>query len=124
MRETESLVAQGDHRFNAARVLSWLIGSNQNGTLAWVIPRLWVTAPLFQIGSLLSYLGYFQLSVHGPAYGLLPVTFGVGTLALEYVRAQIRSSVSIRDVFPLRRWVDHVNLRWRSEHGPAGHVER
>ena len=94
-------------------------------TLAWVIPCLWVTAPLFQIGSLLSYMGYFQLSVHGPAYGLLPVTLGVGMLALEYMRAQIRSSVSIRAVFPLRRWAnDHVNLRYRPEHGPVRNVAR
>ena len=28
-------------------------------TLAFVDPRLWVTVPLFQVGSLLSYLPYF-----------------------------------------------------------------
>ena len=68
-------------------------------TLAFVIPRLWVTAPLFQVGSLLAYLAYFGLSGRGAVYGLLPVTFGVGILALEYVRAQVGSSVSMRHIF-------------------------
>ena len=67
-------------------------------TLAFVDPRLWVTVPLFQVGSLLSYLPYFGLSVRAPVYALLPVTFGVSILALEYVRAHVRSSVSIRDI--------------------------
>jgi Gpi18-like mannosyltransferase len=67
-------------------------------TLAFVDPRLWVLFPLFQVGSLLSYLPYFGLSVHAPVYALLPVTFGVSSLALEHVRAQVRSSVTIRDI--------------------------
>ena len=67
-------------------------------TLAFVIPRLWVTAPLFQVGSLLSYLPYFDLGVHGPLYAILPVTFGVSILALAYVTAQVASSVRLGDV--------------------------
>ena len=67
-------------------------------TLAFVDPRLWVTVPLFQVGSLLSYLPYFGLSVRAPIYALLPVTFAVSILALEYVPAHVRSSVSIRDI--------------------------
>ena len=43
-------------------------------TLAFVDPRLWVTVHLFQVGSLLSYLPYFRLSVRAPIYALLPVT--------------------------------------------------
>jgi hypothetical protein len=68
-------------------------------TLAFVIPRLWVTVPLFQVGSLLSYLPYFGLSVRAPVYAILPVTFGVGLLALEYVHGQVDSAVRMRDVF-------------------------
>ena len=71
-------------------------------TVAFVIPRLWVTVPLFQVGSLLSYLPYFGLSGWAPVYAILPVTFGVSILALEYVRAQVGSNVSIKD-FPLYR---------------------
>jgi hypothetical protein len=67
-------------------------------TLAFVIPRLWATAALFQVGSLLSYLPYFGLSIHGPLYAILPVTFGVGILVLAYVSAQVASSVRLRDV--------------------------
>jgi len=57
--------------------------------LAFVNPGLWVTVPLFQVGSLLAYLAYFRLSVHAPVFAILPITFGVGVLTLEYVRAQI-----------------------------------
>jgi Gpi18-like mannosyltransferase len=67
-------------------------------TLAFVIPRLWITAPLFQVGSLLSYLPYLGLPVHGPILGILPVTFGVGILALAFVSAQVASRVTLRDV--------------------------
>jgi Gpi18-like mannosyltransferase len=67
-------------------------------TLAFVIPRLWVTAPLFQVGSLLSYLPYLGLPVHGPILAILPVTFGLGILTLAYVTAQVASSVRLRDV--------------------------
>jgi len=69
-------------------------------TLAFVIPRLWVTAPLFQVGSLLSYLPYFGLPIHGSILGFLPVTFAVGVLSLEYISAQVASSVRLRDVVP------------------------
>ena len=67
-------------------------------TLAFVDPRLGVTVHLFQVGSLLSYLPYFGLSVRAPIYALLPRHFGVSILALEYERAHVRSSVSIRDI--------------------------
>ena len=67
-------------------------------TLAFVMPRLWATAALFQVGSLLSYLPYFGLSVHGPTFAILPVTFAVGILSLAYVSAQVASSVRLRDV--------------------------
>jgi hypothetical protein len=73
-------------------------------TLAFVIPRLWATAALFQMGSLLSYLPYFGVSIHGPIYAILPVTFGVGILALAYVSAQVASTVRLRDVvYPFGR---------------------
>jgi Gpi18-like mannosyltransferase len=67
-------------------------------TLAFVIPRLWAPAALFQVGSLLSYLPYFGLSIHGPVYAILPVTFGVGILTLAYASAQVASTVRLRDV--------------------------
>ena len=67
-------------------------------TLAFVIPRLWATVALFQVGSLLSYLPYFGVSPHGPIYAILPVTFGVGILTLAYVSAQVASTVRLRDV--------------------------
>ena len=67
-------------------------------TLAFVDPRLWVTVPLFQVGSLLSYLPYFGLSVRASVYALVPVTFGVSILVLEYGRAHVRSSVSIQEI--------------------------
>jgi Gpi18-like mannosyltransferase len=63
-------------------------------TLAFVIPRLWATVALFQVGSLL----YFGVSPHGPIYAILPVTFGVGILTLAYVSAQVASTVRLRDV--------------------------
>ena len=68
-------------------------------TVAFVIPRLWVTVPLFQVGSLLSYLPYFGLSGRASVYAVLPITFGVSVLALEYVRAQVGSNVSMREIF-------------------------
>ncbi len=71
-------------------------------TLAFVIPRLWVTAPLFQVGSLLSYLPYFGLSVRASIYAVLPVTFAVSILALEYASAQVGSGVRMRDLFDLK----------------------
>ena len=67
--------------------------------LAFVIPRLWVTAPLFQVGSLLSYLPYFGVSYRAPVFAILPVTFGVSILALEFVTAQFGSTGRMRDVF-------------------------
>jgi Gpi18-like mannosyltransferase len=67
-------------------------------TLALVVPRLWVIAVLFQVGSLMSYLPYFGLSGRASVYAVLPVTFGVGVLVLEYMRAQLGSSVSIKDL--------------------------
>jgi Gpi18-like mannosyltransferase len=66
-------------------------------TVAFVIPRLWITVVLFQFGSLLSYLPYFGLSIRAPVYAVLPVTFAVTLLALEYLRAHAASRVNIRD---------------------------
>ena len=66
--------------------------------LAPVAPRLWVAVPRFQVGSLPSYLPYFGPCVRAPVYALLPVTLGVSIFALEYVRAHVRRSVSIRDI--------------------------
>ena len=66
--------------------------------LAFVIPRVWATAALFQVGSLLSYLPYFGVSPHGPIYAILPVTFSLGILTLAYVNAQVASTVRLRDV--------------------------
>jgi Gpi18-like mannosyltransferase len=57
-------------------------------TLAFVVPRLWAAGALFQVGSLLSYTTYLGLSGLGAAYAVVPITFGVGILALEYVRSQ------------------------------------
>ncbi len=71
-------------------------------TLAFVIPRLWLPAPLFQIGSLLAYLPYFGLSGRGAVYAIVPVTFGVMILTWEYVRAQVGSRVSLRGVLTRR----------------------
>lgn len=68
-------------------------------TLAFVIPRLWVTVPLFQVGSLMAYLAYFGVSGRAAVYGVVPISFGVGVLALEYVRAQAESRVNVRDIF-------------------------
>ena len=58
-------------------------------TLAFVNPRLWVTFPLFQVGSLLAYMAYFRFQVHGPVFAILPITFGIGILILAYVRATV-----------------------------------
>ena len=69
-------------------------------TVAFVIPRLWVTVPLLQVGSLLSYLPYFGLSGRASVYAVLPVTLAVSILALEYVRAQVGSNVSMRENSP------------------------
>jgi len=68
-------------------------------TLAFVIPSAWVTAPLFQVGSLLSYLPYFGLSVRASIYAILPVTFALGILVLEYGTAQTGSTVTMKDLF-------------------------
>ena len=68
-------------------------------TLAFVVPRLWVTAPLFQVGSLMAYLAYFGVSGRAAVYAVVPISFGVGVLVLEYVRAQVESSVNVKDIF-------------------------
>ncbi len=64
-------------------------------TVAFVIPRVWVTVPLLQVGSLLSYLPYFGLSGRASVYAVVPVTLGVSILAMEYVRVQAESRVSM-----------------------------
>jgi hypothetical protein len=65
--------------------------------LAFVIPRMWVAAPLFQVGSLLSYLPYFGLSVHAPVYALLPVTLGVSILGLRICAGPRRKRCQYRN---------------------------
>ncbi len=57
-------------------------------TVGFLIPRLRVIVPLLQVGSLLSYLPYFGLSGRASVYAVLPVTFGVCILTLEYGRAK------------------------------------
>ena len=52
-------------------------------TVAFVIPRVWVTVPLLQVGSLLSYLPYFGLSGRASVYAVVPVTLGVSILAMD-----------------------------------------
>jgi Gpi18-like mannosyltransferase len=67
--------------------------------LAFATPRLWGTGVLFQAGSLLAYLLNLNVSGHAAAYGVVPITLGVGLLALEYARLQVGSNVSTRDIF-------------------------
>ena len=52
--------------------------------LAFVRPRLWVVAALFQVGSLTSYLAYFELSANAPAFAVLPITAGLILLLLSF----------------------------------------
>jgi Gpi18-like mannosyltransferase len=70
-------------------------------TLAFVNPRLWATFPLFQVGSQLAYMPYFHLSLRGPVYAILPITFGVGILTLSYVRAHIGRTASVAQTTPM-----------------------
>ena len=91
-------------------------------TVAFVIPRLWVTAPLFQVGSLLSYLPYFGLSGRASAYAVLPVTLGVSILAMEYVRVQAESRVSMPDILLSNRGDEAPRLAVRDGgHGLREH---
>jgi Gpi18-like mannosyltransferase len=70
-------------------------------TLAFVVPRVWVTPPLFQLGSLLAYTGYFGLPGRASAYAIVPVTLAVGVLAWEYVRAQAAVRATVRSLTPI-----------------------
>jgi Gpi18-like mannosyltransferase len=56
--------------------------------LALTVPRLWTTAVLFQIGSLLSYLQYFGFAKGGPALGLVPITIGLARLSIVWMQAR------------------------------------
>jgi Gpi18-like mannosyltransferase len=90
--------------------------------LAFAVPRVWVIAPLFQVGSLLSYMPYFGLSVHAPVYAVLPVTCAVGLLILEYARAQASTAVSLRkvvlDALPMLVRTPRVDERYK-QHRPS-----
>lgn len=52
--------------------------------LALVRPRYWIAAILFQLGSLTSYLAYFEFSMTGPGFAFVPMTLGVITVLLAY----------------------------------------
>ena len=67
--------------------------------LAFVAPRYWSAAILFQIGSLGAYLAYFGVTPYGPVFALVPVTLAVGVVMLAFLEAQSMSSISFRDVF-------------------------
>ena len=60
--------------------------------LAFAVPRLWLPAVLFQLGSIAAYLSYFGV-YPGALYGFLPVTFAVGLLVLAYMQARLQSRV-------------------------------
>jgi len=58
--------------------------------LAFVWRRCWLPATLFQLGSLTSYLAYFQLSGAAPGFAALPIAAAV-TLLLLMFRDQINA---------------------------------
>ena len=62
--------------------------------LALTDPRLWATAVLFQIGSLVSYLQYFGLAKGGPAVGLALITIGLVRLSLVWLEARAAAATA------------------------------
>jgi Gpi18-like mannosyltransferase len=56
-------------------------------TLAFVYPRYWLAAVLFQIGSLTSYLAYFGISIDAPAFAVVPITAGLLLLLMAFREA-------------------------------------
>ena len=52
--------------------------------VAFVYPRYWLAAVLFQIGSLTSYLAYFGLSMGAPGFAVVPITAGLLLLLMAF----------------------------------------
>ena len=52
--------------------------------VAFVYPRYWLAAVLFQIGSLTSYLAYFGLSMTAPGFAVVPITAGLLLLLMAF----------------------------------------
>jgi Gpi18-like mannosyltransferase len=86
-----------DRYFFVADILTILI--------AFSMPRLWAVPFLFQIGSLLAYLRYFELSDYGPAFAFVPISFGVFLIWSEFATAQRGAASSVAG--ELKEWVRH-----------------
>ena len=71
---------------------------------AFAFRRYWVAAPLFQMGSMITYLRYFGLAHEAPAFGFVGVTLGVGVLVMAFVarlrEAEPAMAVRARPVSP------------------------
>ena len=66
--------------------------------LAFALTRRWLAGALIQLGSLLAYMSYLKVTPLGSVVGVVPMSFGVGLLALAFIEAQRGSGTSWRDV--------------------------
>lgn len=71
--------------------------------MAFVHPRYWLAAVLFQIGSLTSYLAYFGVSMDAPGFAVVPITAGLLLLLMA-----------------LRERLGGASMRFAEENGAAG----
>jgi Gpi18-like mannosyltransferase len=55
--------------------------------VAFVYPRYWLAAVLFQVGSLTSYLAYFGISMDAPGFAVVPITAGLLLLLMAFREA-------------------------------------
>jgi Gpi18-like mannosyltransferase len=86
-----------DRYFFVADILTILVALSMS--------RLWAVPFLFQFGSLLAYLRYFELSEYGPAFGFVPISFGVVLLWSEFAKAQRGAPYSVGS--ELKEWLRH-----------------